>query len=787
RDYIYLPEKLGRWLKLAVRPDASGRACSLARLEVKGYEAGLNENAFFQTVANDQPRGMYPRYLKPEQTYWTIVGSPGDASEGLLNTDGAIEIDQTRCLIEPFLFIDGKLVTWADVTTRQSLESGYLPIPSVEWKRGDLTLTITAVAAGAAGKESTLLANYRVANAGAPVKGKLFLAFRPFQVNPPWQGMQHPAGWTRIDHVAMANGVVTIGDRTVIPLDAPAGFGATAFEIGEISEHLLLGRLPAATAADDPLGFASAALAYDLDLATGATQEFRLASPFHGWSGQPRPNLARAEAARFYNSAHDATRRQWEAMLDRFQVRLPASAQPVIDTLKSTLAYIFINQDGPGTQPGSRNYERSWIRDGSLTSTALLELGLKDEVRTYADWYARYQFPSGKIPCVVDKRGGDPTDEHDSHGQMIYLIMQYYHFTHDQAWLATKWDTVVKTVRFIQELRARRKTDVYRHGTPEQRACYGLVPESISHEGYWSKPMHSYWDDFFILRGLKDAARIAGILGKTAEQAEFAAERDDFAKDLYASIRLAMTNTGVDYIPGCAELGDFDATSTTIGINPANELSRIPEPALHATFDRYFERFVKRRDGAMDWLDFTPYENRVIGSFVYLGQKERAHLALDFFMSTRRPQGWNHWAEVVFRNPATPRYIGDMPHTWCGSDFIRSVRSMFVYEREQDEALVVAAGVADAWVTDPAGVEVLGLPTYYGNLDYTLKSSATAAGGTEVVATLGAGVSIPRGGIVLKSPLSRPIKALAGDGRLVGPGSDEIRIDRLPAILTITY
>jgi hypothetical protein len=50
---------------------------------------------------------------------------------------------------------------------------------------------------------------------------------------------------------------------------------------------------------------------------------------------------------------------------------------------------------------------------------------------------------------------------------------------------------VVKAVRYIQELRRERMTEVYRSGTPEQRACYGLVPESISHEGYSAKPMHS--------------------------------------------------------------------------------------------------------------------------------------------------------------------------------------------------------------------------------------------------------------------------------------------------------
>jgi hypothetical protein len=782
RDYLHLPEQQGRWLKLVV--PAGG--CTLVHLAIKGPEFGLNENAFFQAVARDQPRGLYPKYLAPEQSYWTIVGSPADVSEALISESGAIEVDQTGFTVEPFLYVDGKLVTWSDVQLRQSLEKGYLPIPSVEWKYGDLTLTTTALATGTAGPDSLLLARYRVASTGAPLKGKLFLALRPFQVNPPWQGMQHPAGWARTARIALRDGIVQVDGRALIPLDRPAGFGATAFESGEITEHLRLGRLPADSTVEDARGFASAALAYDFDLGAGAAQEFRLAVPFHEGGKHPAPNLSPGEAARFVGDAHDATRRRWESMLNRFQVRLPPSAQPVIDTIKSNLAYIFINQDGPRIQPGSRNYERSWIRDGSLTSTALLELGLQDEVRAYADWYSRFQFPSGKIPCVVDSRGGDPTDEHDSHGEMIYLIMQVYHYTRDAAWLRGKWDTVARTVRFIQSLRAQRQTEVYRHGTPEQRALYGLVPESISHEGYWAKPMHSYWDDFFILRGLKDAVTIAGILGERAAEAEFAAERDDFARDLYASIRLARRNQSIDFIPGCAELGDFDATSTTIALAPGGELGRLPEPALHRTFDRYFERFEQRRDGRMDWVDFTPYENRVIGSFVHLGQKDRAQAALDFFMSTRRPAGWNHWAEVVYRDPTTPRYIGDMPHTWCGSDFIRSVRAMFVYERESDQALVLAAGVADSWVTDPAGVEVGRLPTYYGHLDYTLKCPPAAAG-RQVVATIGGGLTIPAGGIVVKSPLSRPIVSVEGDGHLVAAGSDEIKVDRLPATVFINY
>jgi len=786
RDYVYLPEQQGNLLRLELPPEEVAKGVELTRLEVQPPQFGQNENTFFEAIARRERRGFFPKYYVGEQCYWTTAGSPADGDNALVAETGQIELARGSFTVEPFLYVDGQLVTWNDVQLSQSLEAGYLPIPTVEWKRGDLTLRITTFAAGPAGADSVLLTRYQLTNGGAPVKGKLFLAVRPFMVDPPWQNIFRAAGWARVDRVALVDGVVQVGARRLIPLDRPSAFGATPFESGEIVEHLARGRLPAATVAEDAAGFASAALAYDFDLATGASQEVRLASPFHQPT-QPIPaNVASAEASRYVDAAQKATRAMWESRLDLFQVRLPASAQPVINTIKSNLAYIFINQDGVRFQPGSRNYQRSWIRDGSLTSTALLELGLNDAVKAFADWYAPFQFPSGKVPCVVDRLGADPTPENDSHGQLIYLFMQVYHFTQDKEWLRAKWPHVVRTVRYIQELRATRKVEPFISGTPEQRALYGLMPESISHEGYSAKPRHSYWDDAFTLRGLKDAAAIAEILGETAAAKEFAAERDDFRKDFYNSIRLAMQNTKVDYIPGCAELGDFDATSTTVLVQPGNEVGQLPEPALSRTFEKYFERFVARRDGKMEWLDLTPYENRVIGSFVYLGQKDRAQACLDYFMSLRRPAGWNHWAEVVFRDPKTPRTIGDMPHTWCGSDFIRSVRGMFVYEREQDEALVLAAGVSDAWVTDPAGIEVVSMPTYYGKLSYTVKSQRAADGAaTTVEVAIADGIKVPAGGIIVRSPLSRPIRAVHGDGKLMH--QNEIRIDRLPAKLSIAY
>ena len=81
-----------------------------------------------------------------------------------------------------------------------------------------------------------------------------------------------------------------------------------------------------------------------------------------------------------------------------------------------------------------------------------------------------------------------------------------------------------------------------------------------------------------------------------------------------------------------------------------------------------------------------------------LGWRDRAHELLEFFMAGRRPPAWNQWAEVVGRDARQPRFVGDLPHGWVASDYIRSALDLFAYERDGDGALVLAAGVPPAWL-----------------------------------------------------------------------------------------
>jgi hypothetical protein len=193
---------------------------------------------------------------------------------------------------------------------------------------------------------------------------------------------------------------------------------------------------------------------------------------------------------------------------------------------------------------------------------------------------------------------------------------------------------------------------------------------------------------------------------------------------MYDSIRLAMKLNNINYIPGCAELGDFDATSTAIGVCPVGETAHMPTAALHATFDRYLAFCKDRIIGAAVWRDYTPYELRNVGVLVELGRRAEAFALLDFFFAHQYPPGWHHWAEVVHNPPTHPGFIGDMPHTWVGSEFLRSLRTLLVYHDESADALVLAAGVPHQWLASGEPITIGDWPTVRGTLSYTLTHRA---------------------------------------------------------------
>ena len=757
RSYVYMPNTFARHLRLELRESVEGRGFGIAGIEVRPYEFSRSIQTFFRSVAADSPRGTYPRYLCPEQTYWTPIGLPDGRTCALVNEEGMVEVDHGTFSIEPFLFADDRLVTWADAETTTELEQGRLPIPSSVWRIGELVFRTTAFAVRL-GDRPTLFIRYRVENDATARRGvRLFAACRPFQVTPPWQSFGELGGVSPITQVDRVGNVVWINrTRAVIPLVEPDAFGAAAFEQEAITDHVRRGELPDRSQVTDAFGHASAALRFDLDLPPSSARDVYLAIPFgtldFGAADVGRRGTSGAEA-------FETAVRLWEEKLGRVEVRLPSRWQGYADTLATAVAHVLINRDGPALQPGPRRYTRAWIRDGAIMAAALLRMGCAGEAEEFVRWYATYQAPDGTVPCVVDRNGPDWLVEHDSHGELVFAVAECFRFTGNRRFVEELWPAVSKAVSHLETLRATRLGPEYE--TAEKRARHGLLPESASHEGYLAHPVHAYWDDFWAVRAIGDAAFLAGVLGDEAEARRMATLRDAFRKSLRTSLELTIAERKIDYVPGSVEWADFDPTATSNAISLLGEVTTMPRAALEKTFAEYLAGFRRRRRNEIDWNNYTAYEVRIIGALVHLGERASANELADFLLSDRRPLAWNQWPEISWRDPRSPGHIGDVPHAWIGAEYVLSFRTMLAYERAADQALVVAAGVPGEWLDDGGEVVVRNLITYYGMLGYTLRR----LGDDAVSLALRGDVTPPPGGIVLRPPLPRPLVRVEIDGR----------------------
>jgi hypothetical protein len=777
RSYVYLPQTMSRFIRLNLRHSLCGQEFGIQSISVKPYDFSRTINRFFQNIALDQPAGMYPKYLLGKQTYWTPVGTGNARSQALFNEEGLVEVDKGTFSIEPFLYADGRLLTWADATLHQELRDGYLPIPSAEWRTDCISMKITAFPAG----ENTaplLYIRYHIENAAREKQSiRLYNAIRPFQVTPVWQNWRSFGGVSPIRELSYAGHRVRVNNsREIIPLTTPSGFGAAAFAEGSVTGFLAAGELPPHAEVKDEFGYASAALCFDLYLAPGSAQDVYLAIPFSPVEAAAPLREASGPAELFHAV------QTWEAKLGAVCINLPAAARSITDTFRTAAAHILINRDGPALHPGPRRYSRSWIRDGVIMGAALLRLGCSDALRDFMRWYAQFQSEDGSIPDCADWEGTEWLPEYDAYGQFIYGIMEYYRFSKDKVFLADTWPAVKKTLTYMENLRNRRLTLEYR--TPEKQACYGLLPESMSHEGYMAHPVHAYWDDFWAIRGLRDAAEIADALGEHAEVARISSMRDSFSRDVRASLAATIARHRIDYVPGSVELGDFDPAATAIAIALLDQLQLLPDKEINTTFDKYFAGFRQRASNKISWNNYSAYEIRIIGALVRLGRRREAMELTQFMLADRRIPAWNQWPEITWRDPEGPSFIGDLPHTWISAEYMLSICSLFAYEREADQSLVIAAGVVSEWLAEGCDVGVENLPTYYGNISYRMQLENS---GTMRLKFWG-DVSVPLGGIVALPPLPRPIRQVAVNGTALEEFRDDsFTLRQCPAEAEVSF
>ncbi|HHA2422589.1 discoidin domain-containing protein [Stenotrophomonas maltophilia] len=711
----------------AFRLSVDGSAPKVARLRLLGPKAVMTPMKQYQIAASGAQRALFPASLQMQQTYWTAVGVHAGRQKSIFDEYGNLEAFKGAPLVQPiWRSADGSTAGAAGQNVQHALRDGWKPMPSATWSpQPGLELRSEVFAIERNGQPVTFLRHRLHNTGGTRIDGTLSLVVRPMQMNPPWQN----GGLSPIRDVAIDGQAVRINGRTLLQSLTPvAASGAAPFGregATEITATLAAGQLPSTQQARDDQGLAAAALNYRVSLAPGASDAIVVAFPLGTAAADSKgalpeaPALDLATLPRDANTAFDSLATQasadWQTRLGQVGLRLPDPS--LVDMLRAQAAYMLINQTGPAMQPGPRNYNRSFIRDGMATSAVLLRMGEARVARDYLAWYSEHGVhANGLVSPILNDDGSVNTGfgsdiEYDSQGQYVTLVADVARLDGGPESVRAYLPKVKAALRFLQELRERTLVPGYKADQPAPERFAGILAPSISHEGYPS-PTHSYWDDYWGLKGWHDGAWLAEALGDH-ETAVWAREQYKLLYGaLHASIQATMAWKGIDFIPSSADLGDGDPTGVSIALDPTGAQSVLPAEALRTTFARYLED-VRKRSQPDALYAYTPYEIRNVLSYVHLGQPQVADELLQGLLHDRRPLEWQVLAEVVHSRLRFPRYLGDMPHTWIGAEYGRTLFGMLM--REDDDALSLLPGTPPSWVAGD-GLAVERLPTAYGTL-----------------------------------------------------------------------
>jgi F5/8 type C domain len=695
-----------RYFRFTVHEASSPEGAIVNELKLRILNKDRMPIGQLERAALSGRKELYPQSLSGRQVYWTVLGEFDRAEEALFDEYSNLEPQRGSAQVTPLLRLGGALhgaPESADIS--QSLAGGSLPIPSVTWSVLGIELQATALAhAGEA------LVEYQITNrSGTPQTGALVLAVRPVQINPYWQHGGHAA----INAIAAESRQLWVNDRIFAAFSSePEAVAIADFDNGDVIKLIENGLQETARSVRSASALLSAACEFAFSLAPGGSASLIMSSSMRE-EITPRADVA-------FCAIREHVARIWREKIGTRKISV--GDREVSDTFEAQTALILANATRFAFKPGPRNYDRTWIRDGSSQALALLFAGLIEEAKAYVVWYSERICENGMVPPILNvdgtvNQGYGSNIEFDAQGEFIGIAAEVYRISRNRVFLKSIFEPVVRAAKFIEELCARTNA---LHS--QESRFHGLLAPSISHEGY-SKPSYSYWDNFFALSAWRNCEYLASEIGDEDFAAYAKGNGQELAANLARSIRMTSEELGSGLIHGSADREDVDPTSTSIAFEPCRVEDVLPSELIARTYDRAAAR-VKAISAPDFDANYSPYDLRNLNAFVSLERFEDAFRLLSVMLDSRRPRGWRHWAEVVWSAPRAPDYIGDMPHTWIGAEFATAIRRMLL--REDGNTLELFRAIPDAW-WEGEGIALHELPTAFGILNLRAQRSGSRA------------------------------------------------------------
>ena len=709
-----------RYLRLAFSGASAPEGFAVAEFKVRGAKGVADIWSRYELAAEKAPDGVYPDALRKRQNFWALAcGLEEGAAECLLDEWGVFAPREASPTLTPLLLTaDGVMTARQAEAVEHRLGGSGAPLPETVWQLGGgLRLRIRAMARPGAAPPMGWV-EYELANDSLMTHtGRLCWVVRPTRLPPPWAGGglapiariragMAPGGWQEIR---------VNGDPLFAVPEPGLAFGAAAFDEGDVVEVLLRGETPPPRMAWDGDGLASAAWWLDYTLEPGGKIRRVIAANaqaplVRSWRRFPWPDVAGAEeaAAMFDREWLDAAW-TWREATTRLNPRV---ARPgAMESLRMQTGWLL----GVRTVMGAAEGET--MESICLRVAALLRAGRADAARPWIEragagiqtngWVPAIWRPDGRVDAPDGRAGW-----HASQGQYAFMVLDYFRFTQDTAFLHETYPRLKAALQYLAELRAELAAEEWRLSDRDRDLVEGLLPPRVVREH--SPAVHPYADQFWALLGWKEMKAAAARLGHTEDATWAESHYRTLRAAVRRSLRERMDRMEGFWLPGAAEDERPDPAATALLFWPCGETDLAEPHELQTTLDAFYEELLARQQPG--WSGRIPASaGSLLGPLASMGRGDYAREVLYDLLNRQVPAGWHVWADAVGRDPRQPGVADTMPDIRAAATYLIGVRGLAA--RETGARLDLFSGAPPEWLQHGNGFQVADLPTEFGLLD----------------------------------------------------------------------
>ena len=504
------------------------------------------------------------------------------------------------------------------------------------------------------------------------------------------------------------------GRTALVAKEKATGAGVTTTDT--IGQSAMRGMTPVSRSADSATGDCSGALWFNMTLAPGESRSFEFICPVlpgrravrHQWDGVSewaqldlaRPNPEGGElqpdpGIQYYrrlsvDALFSEARRYWRELAGKVELRVPDERWSEAFAAITGHAAMAMNEGAPDVAVVNYNV---FNRDGVYVANILQKAGRADLAAEAIDYFLAHPFNGRSYP------------EADNPGQILWILGEHWRFTRDRAWLERVYPAARKLAAMIRYYR----TSAGPHWVQMDALAFGEdVPADKRRE---LKPgrcdgHNPAYTEAFDLAGMRAAAMLANALGRNEEASQY----DAFAAALFKTYDLVYgPNLPDKYGSYCVlwpcRLYPFfegKACEQFKGLGPLK-----PESWRYFPLARAHQSLLAgNREAGWRTLESHLDQPQMRGWYAFdEGGKSGSG-------------GWGH---------LRTSWNGDvaMPHGWAIAEVHLLLRDCLAYEDNQQ--LVLFAGVPVSWFTDQAGMTIANLPTHFGRLDVSWQVAAHGA------------------------------------------------------------